>query len=193
LNFVVGLLLLVVAQGEEGGMVPLKASRNGTKKEESGTNSTTSPTATSTNLTGSNLQDQENNQQQMKQEEYPHTRLFHSNDEATALNIEEKVFWLFVVIVEKLMPPEMYGASLEGAQIAQEILWKWLLGERGGKFGVAKVARWVGDMESDGSSVGSGSRKKSGMGAGLRKFVSSGNVNGGGGGGGMPPLSMATT
>ncbi|KAI9352170.1 rab-GTPase-TBC domain-containing protein [Obelidium mucronatum] len=97
---------------------------------------------------------------------------------------EERAFWTLVAVVERLLPPEMYGASLEGAQIAQEVLWKWLLGERGGKFGVGKVAKWVDNMEG-GDDGGQGMRRsRSGRPRG---------GGGGGGGGGMPPLSLVTT
>ncbi|RKP01979.1 hypothetical protein CXG81DRAFT_2682, partial [Caulochytrium protostelioides] len=43
---------------------------------------------------------------------------------------EEQVFWILVVIVEKLLPTEMYGTALEGAIIEQEVLWKYVFGER---------------------------------------------------------------
>jgi hypothetical protein len=115
-------------------------------------------------------------------EHYKKRAAFESGDEEIALDVEEKVFWLLVVTVEKLMPPEMYGASLEGAQIAQEVLWKWLLGERGHKFGVSKVARWVDNMESDGNAP----KKKPGS----RRGAKYGNA---GSNSGMPPLSMVTT
>ncbi|KAJ3229877.1 hypothetical protein HDU78_008784 [Chytriomyces hyalinus] len=102
--------------------------------------------------------------------------------------LEEKAFWMLVAVVENLLPAEMYGASLEGAQVAQEVLWTWLLGEKGGKFGVGKVAKWVDTMEQGGDT---------GNGISLRKSRSRrGNRGGGGGGGGnsgMPPLSMVTT
>ncbi|KAI9359990.1 rab-GTPase-TBC domain-containing protein [Zopfochytrium polystomum] len=108
----------------------------------------------------------------------------HPNWERVAARIEERAFWLLVAIVERLLPPEMYGANLEGAQIAQEILWKWLLGERGGRFGVNKVAKWVDGMEgSDLSSrrraVGIRSKSRS-------RMQPASNSS-------MPPLSMVTT
>ncbi|KAJ3135046.1 hypothetical protein HK100_003062 [Physocladia obscura] len=101
---------------------------------------------------------------------------------------EERAFWMLVTVVERLLPPEMYGASLEGAQVAQEVLWKWLLGENGGRFGVGKVARWVGEMEDDdgqfsgggGNFLLSGKRRKQ-------------QQQNGSGGNGMPPLSLVTT
>ncbi|KAJ3290594.1 hypothetical protein HDU79_003122 [Rhizoclosmatium sp. JEL0117] len=108
---------------------------------------------------------------------------------------EERAFWMLVAVVERLLPPEMYGASLEGAQIAQEVLWKWLLGERGGKFGVGKMAKWVDSMESgDTESHHTGKHQ---FGVGMRRSRSGknrgGGSGGGGGGSGMPPLSLVTT
>ncbi|KAJ3194216.1 hypothetical protein HK101_003239, partial [Irineochytrium annulatum] len=109
-------------------------------------------------------------------------RAFGAGDEETALRVEERTFWLLTAIVERLLPVETYGASLEGAQVAQEVLWTWLLGEKGGKFGVAKVARWVNALDDSG-----GDRGRRGMGA-TRRNKSRGRV-----GSGMPPLSMVTT
>ncbi|KAJ3216890.1 hypothetical protein HDU67_008797 [Dinochytrium kinnereticum] len=116
---------------------------------------------------------------------------FGSGDEDTALKVEERTFWLLVAIVEKLLPPETYGASLEGAQVAQEVLWTWLLGERGVRFGVGRVAKWVSSLESDGfgsvnTASSSGNVRRIGSTSGRRGKSRSR-------GGGMPPLSMVTT
>ncbi|KAJ3408959.1 hypothetical protein HDV05_004673 [Chytridiales sp. JEL 0842] len=171
LNFVVGLLLLVVAQTPDGGRHPLaQPPFSATPKQQPGSKSNATPTTTSSSLNSSHLAEW--------------AASFASGDEETALRVEEKVFWMLVVVVEKLMPPEMYGASLEGAQIVQEVLWKWLLGERHSKFGVSKVAKWVDHMEADGSSPSS---RRPGSKRGKK------DSSGGGGGGGMPPLSMVTT
>ncbi|KAJ1551927.1 hypothetical protein HK405_013374, partial [Cladochytrium tenue] len=108
----------------------------------------------------------------------------HENWERVTARVEERTFWLLVAIVERLLPPEMYGANLEGAQIAQEILWKWLLGVRGGRFGVGKVAKWVDGME--GSDLSSRRRPIALRSKSRSRQPSGGNA-------GMPPLSMVTT
>ncbi|KAI8622819.1 rab-GTPase-TBC domain-containing protein [Chytriomyces sp. MP71] len=102
-------------------------------------------------------------------------------EEETRLLAEERAFWMLVATVERLLPPEMYGSNLEGAQVAQEVLWKWLLGERGKRFGVGKMADWVETMEGGEPTGIRKSRSRRGGGAG----TSSGN--------GMPPLSLVTT
>ncbi|KAJ3116265.1 tRNA-dihydrouridine(20a/20b) synthase [NAD(P)+]-like protein [Phlyctochytrium bullatum] len=116
---------------------------------------------------------------------------FGSGDEETALKVEERTFWLLVAIVERLLPPETYGASLEGAQVAQEVLWNWLLGEKGTKFGVARVAKWVNTLDSDGfgpppaaTANGGTVRRIGGPGSRRGKSKSRGSI---------PPLSMVTT
>ncbi|KAJ3352441.1 hypothetical protein HDU83_007991 [Entophlyctis luteolus] len=106
-------------------------------------------------------------------------------DSAAISRAEERAFWMLVAVVEQLLPPEMYGASLEGAQVAQEVLWKWLLGERGGRFGVGKVAKWVGDMEAGDGDGGNTRRSR-----GWRNQQHQQHANAGAG---MPPLSLVTT
>ncbi|KAI8840563.1 rab-GTPase-TBC domain-containing protein [Chytridium lagenaria] len=104
---------------------------------------------------------------------------FGAGDEETALKVEERTFFLLVAIVERLLPLETYGASLEGAQIAQEVLWNWLLGEKGVRFGVSRVAKWVGNLENDIAPSLLVPEEE-----GVSKTRGSGN---------MPPLSMVTT
>jgi len=53
-----------------------------------------------------------------------------------------------VIIVEKLMPIETYGKKLEGAQVEGEVLWRWLVGFERKRFGLEKIAEWVGIMEN---------------------------------------------
>ncbi|KAJ3279114.1 hypothetical protein HK104_001732 [Borealophlyctis nickersoniae] len=100
--------------------------------------------------------------------------------------IECKVFWMLVVIVEDLLPPEMYGNTLEGAQIAQDVLWTFVVGKQGSRFGVGKVAQWVQLMDKGGD-VGVGSNGKW-----FRRNGRAGQAIAGGRDR-MPPLSMITT
>ena len=55
-------------------------------------------------------------------------RVFESStdNDSFGLTIETKVFWMLVAIVERLMPVEMYGCTLEGSLVQQEILWSWI-------------------------------------------------------------------
>ncbi|KAJ3122366.1 hypothetical protein HK098_002919 [Nowakowskiella sp. JEL0407] len=112
--------------------------------------------------------------------------------------IEEKVFWVLVMIIEKFLPPEMYGNSLQGVQVEQEVLWHWLLGQKGDRFGVERVARWVDALERGENaqlavlnashiSVSNLARSKSFM-KNRSKPLGAGGTEGA-----MPPLSMATT
>ncbi|KAJ1563553.1 hypothetical protein HK096_000489, partial [Nowakowskiella sp. JEL0078] len=125
-----------------------------------------------------------------------HDKLFFeqlSNFERRA--IEEKVFWVLVSIVEKLLPLEMYGKSLEGAQIEQEILWHWLLGKRGDRFGVAKVAHWVDALERGENPHNAISSSSMSFPNVTKAYIKRKNHTLGAGGenNGMPPLSLATT
>ncbi|KAJ3107834.1 hypothetical protein HDU97_003182 [Phlyctochytrium planicorne] len=114
---------------------------------------------------------------------------FGSGDEETALKVEERTFWLLVAIVEKLLPSETYGASLEGAQVAQEVLWNWLLGERGVRFGVARVAKWVSSMElADAGVAPPPPNSQNGAVNGVKKKRGKSKTRSS-----MPPLSMVTT
>ena len=57
--------------------------------------------------------------------------------------IEEKVFWMLIIIVEKLMPPKMYGSDIKGARVQQQVLWNWIIREHGESFGLAKLSKWL--------------------------------------------------
>ena len=71
-------------------------------------------------------------------------KLFKTNVTA----IEEMCFWVFVTLIDKILPREMYGENdMEGAIIEQELLWNLIIDENGRKFGVKKVAKWKKDME----------------------------------------------
>ncbi|KAI8812644.1 hypothetical protein BJ742DRAFT_866379 [Cladochytrium replicatum] len=111
--------------------------------------------------------------------------------------IEERVFWTMVSIIEDLMPPEMYGSTLEGAQVEQEVLWHWILGQKGDKFGVDEVAKWVDVLErgdEDGPAK-MGQRSPVGLSLTKRGFHSRKRSKHlcSGGSSGMPPLMMVTT
>ncbi|KAI8809193.1 hypothetical protein BJ742DRAFT_805368 [Cladochytrium replicatum] len=111
--------------------------------------------------------------------------------------IEERVFWTMVAIIEDLMPPEMYGSTLEGAQVEQEVLWHWILGQKGDKFGVDKVAKWVDALERGDEDGPAKKGQQSPLGVSLTKrgFHSRKRSKhlGSGGSSGMPPLMMVTT
>ncbi|KAH6581260.1 hypothetical protein BASA60_002503 [Batrachochytrium salamandrivorans] len=77
-------------------------------------------------------------------------RKFDAGDEETRSDIEKSVFWMLVSIVEYLLPPEMYGSSLEGSQIQQEVLWTWILRHKGAKFGLGRLSQWL-EQAHDGS------------------------------------------
>ncbi|KAI8816494.1 uncharacterized protein EV422DRAFT_285515 [Fimicolochytrium jonesii] len=68
---------------------------------------------------------------------------FETGHDAARLSVEERVFWMLVVVVEMLMPEEMYGATLEGARATQEVLWTHLVGRNGHKYGLEKVEKWL--------------------------------------------------
>ncbi|EGF83751.1 hypothetical protein BATDEDRAFT_21189 [Batrachochytrium dendrobatidis JAM81] len=68
---------------------------------------------------------------------------FTSGDEAVRIEVEQSVFWMLVAIVECLLPPEMYGYTLEGSQIQQEVLWTWILKHKGSKFGLERLSKWL--------------------------------------------------
>ncbi|TPX40546.1 hypothetical protein SeMB42_g05950 [Synchytrium endobioticum] len=91
---------------------------------------------------------------------------------------ELRAFWILAAAIDDLLPPEMYGSNLEGVQIEQDILWRSIMGKGGARYGVRKVARFIGSMETNGAVHGKKARraKKSGT-EGQR----------------MPPLSMITT
>ncbi|KAL6636293.1 RabGAP/TBC [Neocallimastix californiae] len=62
--------------------------------------------------------------------------------------LEETCFWVFAILIGKILPKEMYGENgMEGAIIEQELLWNLIIDENGRKFGVKKVAKWKKEME----------------------------------------------
>ncbi|TPX32868.1 hypothetical protein SmJEL517_g04057 [Synchytrium microbalum] len=97
--------------------------------------------------------------------------------------VETRAFWILAAAVDDLLPPEMYGSNLEGVQIEQDILWQSIMGKGGRRYGVGKVAKFIGNMEKNGVSSKSG----------LRKAARSLQQNGGHEPIKMPPLSMVTT
>lgn len=75
----------------------------------------------------------------------------HNQD--TSLDIETRVFWTLVALIELVLPHEMYGESLEGAQITQQVLWMKLVSLKSDKFGIEKVSRWIDNMNSHSDSA----------------------------------------
>ncbi|KAI8925061.1 hypothetical protein BC831DRAFT_283377 [Entophlyctis helioformis] len=74
---------------------------------------------------------------------------FESDDQDARMDVETRVFWMLVAIVECLLPPETYGNTLEGSQIQQEILWSWILRKKGAKFGLEACSKWLDQLSSD--------------------------------------------
>ena len=62
-------------------------------------------------------------------------------------DIEEKVFWLLIIIVEKLMPQKMYGSDIVGARMQQQVLWKWIVEEHGESFGLSQLSKWLDETD----------------------------------------------
>lgn len=62
-------------------------------------------------------------------------------------SIEEKVFWMLITIIEKIMPLKMYGSDLIGARNQQRVLWKWIIREHGESFGLAKLSKWLNEND----------------------------------------------
>ncbi|KAI9098602.1 hypothetical protein DFS34DRAFT_618102 [Phlyctochytrium arcticum] len=73
---------------------------------------------------------------------------FESGCERARLAVEERVFWMLIVVVEDLLPKEMYGATLEGCRSTQDVLWTWMVGKQAKKFGLERIARWAEGYES---------------------------------------------
>ncbi|KAI8911211.1 rab-GTPase-TBC domain-containing protein [Powellomyces hirtus] len=63
--------------------------------------------------------------------------------EQARLSVEERVFWMLVVVVEDLLPDEMFGSTLEGARASQEVLWTYLIRKNGTKYGLEKMEKWL--------------------------------------------------
>ncbi|KAJ3207734.1 hypothetical protein HK099_000206, partial [Clydaea vesicula] len=72
----------------------------------------------------------------------------YETDENCRYEIEKRVFFTLVVIIEELLPKEVYGVNLEGTQLTQDVLWKWLFNIRGSRFGVEKTAQWIRSLEN---------------------------------------------
>ena len=68
---------------------------------------------------------------------------YETSDLKEMYDIEEKVFWMLITIIEKLMPPKMYGSDLKGARNQQQVLWKWIIREHGESFGLDKLSKWL--------------------------------------------------
>ncbi|KAL2917869.1 hypothetical protein HK105_202742 [Polyrhizophydium stewartii] len=80
----------------------------------------------------------------------PATRAaFDAGHQPTCFDVASRVFWMLVAIVECLLPPEMYGRTLEGSQIQQDILWTWILSLKGSKFGLERISRWLDQLNCD--------------------------------------------
>jgi hypothetical protein len=71
------------------------------------------------------------------------------------LSVEEQVFWTLVALVELLLPSQVYGKSLKGAQVQQQILWLWIIKEHGESFGLKDVSDWMVRMVRSGDSLAS--------------------------------------
>ncbi|KAJ3147103.1 hypothetical protein HDU86_008099 [Geranomyces michiganensis] len=68
---------------------------------------------------------------------------FECGDGPARLLVEERVFWMLVVIIENLLPREFFGSTLEGARAAQVVLWTHLVGQHGARFGLEPLQRWL--------------------------------------------------
>lgn len=84
----------------------------------------------------------------------PDPTSFQSASEQKRKDVEVRVFWTLVVMVEKLLPPEMYGQHLAGSQLQQVVFWKYILSKNGLKYGVEKIGKWVEYMEGHSSRKG---------------------------------------
>ncbi|KAJ1344498.1 hypothetical protein BSLG_000022 [Batrachochytrium salamandrivorans] len=76
-------------------------------------------------------------------------RKFDAGDEETRSDIEIRVLDA-CEYCRILATPEMYGSSLEGSQIQQEVLWTWILRHKGAKFGLGRLSQWL-EQAHDGS------------------------------------------
>lgn len=74
---------------------------------------------------------------------------FEQSNQNTVNDIENSVFWTLVAIVELLHPPEMYGTSLEGSRVQQEILWHKLMHENEHFAGSTRISEWLRRIESE--------------------------------------------
>ncbi|KAJ3174712.1 hypothetical protein HDU87_006961 [Geranomyces variabilis] len=68
---------------------------------------------------------------------------FECGDGPARLLVEERVFWMLVVVIENLLPREFFGSTLEGARTAQVVLWTHLIGQHGARFGLEPLQRWL--------------------------------------------------
>ena len=83
------------------------------------------------------------------------THDIHQKDYKSMLEAESKVFWTLIAIVEQLLPAQIYGQNLQGAQIQQEILWSWIVKEHGESFGMADFSDWLKGMGRSGNVISS--------------------------------------
>ncbi|KAJ3151810.1 hypothetical protein HDU89_001859 [Geranomyces variabilis] len=91
---------------------------------------------------------------------------FECGDGPARLLVEERVFWMLVVVIENLLPREFFGSTLEGARAAQVVLWTHLVGQHGARFGLDPLQRWLARenaaaVSTPRSGGGSGGRKPS--------------------------------
>ncbi len=66
------------------------------------------------------------------------------------MDIEEKVFWLLVAFVDLILPVEMYGASLQGSQLDQMMIWEDILKKKAKLWGLEPFVTWLNSVQ-DGS------------------------------------------
>lgn len=78
---------------------------------------------------------------------FSHDAFHQSNGTEEIDQIEEKVFWMLIIIVEKLMPLKMYGSDIKGARNQQQVLWNWIIREHGESFGLAKLSKWLKEID----------------------------------------------
>ncbi|KAJ3016654.1 hypothetical protein HKX48_003931 [Thoreauomyces humboldtii] len=114
---------------------------------------------------------------------------FELSDEMARLQVEERVFWTLVAVVEDLLPEEMFGETLQGARVQSSVLWDYVIGKNGAKFGLDKLETWL----EHGSTMPKISSKASfpklrRTRTGLEKGLTTGPAGGGG-----TPLSLITT
>ncbi|KAI8998250.1 rab-GTPase-TBC domain-containing protein [Gaertneriomyces semiglobifer] len=121
--------------------------------------------------------------------------LQYEREEHTRLDVECRVFYMLVTIVENLLPEEMYGDSLDGVRAMQQVFWSGLVKAQGSKFGIERVAKWVEAMENGGAapSAGEQPKRKTGIFGRRHKKPADGTRNSGGGANSTPSLSMITT
>lgn len=84
-------------------------------------------------------------------------------------NIEERVFWTLAAMIDNILPVDMYGHSLEGAQLDQRILWNTFLKRDAEKFGILPFSQWLASVE-DGTFVPKNKKKGAYQAGGVPPF-----------------------